>query len=438
MLQSELKKLRMIKLAMMSLIIVFRGISVATTTASPGSNPADPTYDSMKQLLTDLMIGYDNSIRPRRNLSEAVMVNMTFNIHSLLEFDISRQKMTIMGFFLFHWVDELLVWNVSDYNNIAMITLPVQKIWTPNFIYISAYDGRGLIPKETGVIMIFPNGKIDWSAESKYQLLCEDIDITFFPFDKQTCAMQIYMDSTMMHEVDLIPLRTHGALNQMSLNSAWKLTRYSFDRMFYHGVSIVNIKFELQRRPEFYMCTIIAPLILLSVLNVGVFIVPTESGEKGSMAVTIFLSYGVFIMMISNELPVNSLNVSHLLIYILLLLVLSVVAVLYSFVQSWIYAHHADKIVRFTWMTKLKQCLRISTADIGHNDTDHNEKGLDESSVNVSTLHIPSPKKLSNVKVKDKTTWKDVLRMMDVIIFLVILLTVLIATSASFAYIANN
>ena len=423
----------------MRLIILKLVIALLTMAfRPPGIISVDPTYDSVKQLRTDLMTGYDISIRPRKNLSEAVIVNMTFNIHSLLEFDISKQKLTIMGFFLFHWMDELLVWNTSDYNDTVMIRLPLNKVWTPDFIYMSAYDGQGHIPKDTGVVMIFNNGKVDWSAESRYQLLCEDIDITFFPFDKQTCIMKLYIDSTLMQEVDLVPLQTQGTLEQLTPNSAWMLTGYSFSRSFYHSVPIVDIKIQLQRRPEFYLYTIIAPLILLSILNIGVFIVPTESGEKGSIAVTIFLSYGVFMMTISNELPDNSINLSYLLIYILLLLLLSVVAVLYSFAQSWIYAHYADQSVSLAWLNKLKQFLRMSRPDVGHSDNDLDEKDLDQSNLNVSTLHLPSPKKLSNNKVKDTKKWKDVLRMMDCVIFLVILLTVLITTLASFAYIANS
>ena len=418
--------------------LIILKLVIVLLTRPPGIISVDPTYDSVKQLRTDLMTDYDISIRPRKNLSEAVIVNMTFNIHSLLDFDISKQKLTIMGFFRFHWMDELLVWNTSDYNDTVMIRLPLNKVWTPDFIYMSAYDGQGHIPKDTGVVMIFNNGKVDWSAESRYQLLCEDIDITFFPFDKQTCIMKLYIDSTLMQEVDLVPLQTQGTLEQLTPNSAWMLTGYSFSRSFYHSVPIVDIKIQLQRRPEFYLYTIIAPLILLSILNIGVFIVPTESGEKGSIAVTIFLSYGVFMMTISNELPDNSINLSYLLIYILLLLLLSVVAVQYSFAQSWIYAHYADQSVSLAWLNKLKQFLRMTRPDVGHSDNDLDEKDLDQSNLNVSTLHLPSPKKLSNNKVKDTTKWKDVLRMMDCVIFMIILLTVLIATSASFAYIANN
>ena len=426
----------MLKLAIISLITAFRINSVTATsptTTSSENNRTDPTYDSMKQLQTDLLTGYDTSIRPRRNLSEAVEVNMTFTIHVVLEFDIASQKLTLMGFFLFYWVDEILVWNASDYNNIAMVQLPVQKVWTPNFIYMAAFDGRGLIPKDTGVVSVSSTGYIDWSADSKYQLICE-VYIKFFPFDKQICSMMLYIDDTTMRQVNLVPLETDGSLAQFSPNSAWKLNRYSFARQYYMGVSIVEVKMELERRPEFYMYTIIAPLILLSVLSVCVFIVPTESGEKGSIAVTIFLSYGVFLTMISNELPHNSINVSYLLIYILFLLVLSVIAVLYSFVQSWIYAHHADRIVSFACLNKLKRFLRMSRADVGHNNTNQDDKGLDETDLNSSTLHLPSPKK----PVKDKTTWKDLLWMMDAIVFLVIFLTVLIATSALFAYIASN
>ena len=93
---------------------------------------------------------------------------------------------------------------------------------------------------------------------------------------------------------------------------------------------------------SFILYTVISPLILLSLLIVCVFLVPVDSGEKASTSVTIFLSYGIFVSAIRDELPPNSINGSYLLSYIQLLLLFSVFSVIYYFIQSWIFAHYAE------------------------------------------------------------------------------------------------
>ena len=84
---------------------------------------------------------------------------------------------------------------------------------------------------------------------------------------------------------------------------------------------------------------------LIHFVTVGIFIVPIDSGEKGSIAVTSFLSHGIFVTAIIDDLPHNSVYVSYFLIYIQLLLMFSVAIVLYYFIELWIYSVHADEAV---------------------------------------------------------------------------------------------
>ena len=51
---------------------------------------------------------------------------------------------------------------------------------------------------------------------------------------------------------------------------------------------------------------IIIPSGILSVLVILVFLLPPDSGEKMSMGVTLLLSYFVFILMISEDVPNTS------------------------------------------------------------------------------------------------------------------------------------
>ncbi|XP_062583249.1 acetylcholine receptor subunit delta-like [Saccostrea cucullata] len=50
----------------------------------------------------------------------------------------------------------------------------------------------------------------------------------------------------------------------------------------------------------------LAPILLLSLLNPLVFVLPVESGERVSYAITIFLSFAVFMTLLSDNIPKSS------------------------------------------------------------------------------------------------------------------------------------
>lgn len=139
------------RLVLKHCIIMYAFAIIATTTPPATASITNgvimnPTYNSMKTLHADLLVDYDTNVRPRRNLSETVVVNMTFTLISGIDFDVAGQKQTLMGYFMFMWRDhQILVWNSTSYDGIQMIQPPMRKVWTPNVLYSVAYDGKGNI-----------------------------------------------------------------------------------------------------------------------------------------------------------------------------------------------------------------------------------------------------------------------------------------------------
>ncbi|XP_046553807.1 acetylcholine receptor subunit delta-like [Haliotis rubra] len=76
------------------------------------------------------------------------------------------------------------------------------------------------------------------------------------------------------------------------------------------------ITINLKRRPLFYIFTSLLPVVLLHFLNSFVFLLPSQSGEKTSMAVSILLSFQLFLSIIRDSLPENSLTVSLFSLYV--------------------------------------------------------------------------------------------------------------------------
>lgn len=58
------------------------------------------------------------------------------------------------------------------------------------------------------------------------------------------------------------------------------------------------------------------PVVLLGILNLLVFVIPADAREKMSFAMTVFLSLGVFLLILSIQLPIDSDKTSLLEVYI--------------------------------------------------------------------------------------------------------------------------
>ena len=66
------------------------------------------------------------------------------------------------------------------------------------------------------------------------------------------------------------------------------------------------MELKLKRKPRFYLINIVAPCLLMSILDLLVFYLPPNSGEKVSLGITVLLAYSVFLLLIAENVPKTS------------------------------------------------------------------------------------------------------------------------------------
>ncbi|CAN8028949.1 unnamed protein product [Ixodes persulcatus] len=94
-----------------------------------------------------------------------------------------------MGSILQEWLDEYLVWNPSDYGNLTKLRIPCDKIWLPDIVLYNNADDytRGYYQSRA---MLDSGGNVFWPPPTKFRSTCP-VDVTYFPFDDQTCIMKL-------------------------------------------------------------------------------------------------------------------------------------------------------------------------------------------------------------------------------------------------------
>ena len=402
-------------------IILYLAALISSSAALPfyiGYNSSSYVdYTNVSNLYDGILLGYDRRVRPVRNQSKPVTVLLTFSISNIIHLDTASQRLSFLGTFFFLWNDELLVWNPDDYGGSQKAMLPSNTVWKPTVVISNTFNGLGVVGHPTDIVGYTDKGNATWVPEGLFDVLCS-VNTRFYPFDVQVCRITFYVSDTYSTEVQLESLYSKAMTDVYYPNMEWDLMDSHTEEEIFMGVKFIHFVLQLRRRKAYLLYTIISPLILLSVLNVGVFLVPVDTSEKGSISVTIFLSYGIFISIINNELPHNSINVSYLLNYILFLLILSVTAVLYSFIQAWVFTYHAGEEVKVGLLRAL----------------------FKTSKYNNNVAVAPSKDTAQETDLKNgqhsELTWAMILRQLDVILFAVFFSLNAVATLFCLFYLA--
>lgn len=186
------------------------------------------------------------------------------------------------------------------------------------------------------------NGTVLWEPPAVYKSSCE-IDVQFFPYDKQNCSWRIGAWTYDRHFVDLEYLEhpettdTRNTnynkeainLDEYHRNVEWEIIEVPAIRQHKAYPCCPSVQFTditffivLRRKTLFYTVNFVIPCVCLTVLSVCLFYLPVVSGEKISLGVNLLVSQTLFFLLLSETIPPTSLVVPLLGKYILFSMIL--------------------------------------------------------------------------------------------------------------------
>ncbi|XP_062589048.1 neuronal acetylcholine receptor subunit alpha-7-like [Saccostrea cucullata] len=289
------------------------------------------TYSCSLTVEKAIFENYSSMIKPRKNTSEAVHVSFYFSINSVQEVDERLQYITFFGWCNVQWYDEFLIWNETQENGLKLITVPHQKIWTPDFtMWYTEENIHGLEPHP--FVTLNSNGLVTWNPGGKIKLSCV-IKVSRFPFDEQCCKITVGAWQVTDWVQKLNPRsRTSDDTNIIFENGEWEFMNFNFTEVYKKEYDLTTVVYKLhfRRRYLYIVLTIVVPIIILAVLNSLTFFVPVDSGERITYSLTLFLTFTVFLTLFEETMPRNSTDVPYLTIYVAFHLLLCVFSTIIS------------------------------------------------------------------------------------------------------------
>lgn len=178
-------------------------------------------------------------------------------------------------------------------------------------VYSADSEFSGGLEKYKTRVIIDHDGTSAWYSPASFRSTCP-IDVTYFPFDQQTCTMKFGSWTFEMVDLDIHADRSPLHSTQYVKSAEWDLLGASKKRNVQsyaccdYPFSDVTIEFVFKRKPLFYIFNLIVPcMIIVSMVLLGFFL-PPESGERITLSITVLLAMAVFLQLGAENLPRNS------------------------------------------------------------------------------------------------------------------------------------
>ncbi|XP_060784776.1 acetylcholine receptor subunit alpha-like isoform X2 [Neoarius graeffei] len=263
------------------------------------------------RLVKNLFSGYNKVVRPVNHFKEAVVVTVGLQLIQLISVDEVNQIVTTNVRLKQQWKDVNLQWNPEEYGGIKKIRVPCTDIWRPDLVLYNNADGDFAIVHETKVLLEH-TGMITWNPPAIFKSYCEII-VLHFPFDLQNCSMKLGTWTFDGNLVIINPDSDQPDLSNFMESGEWVMKDYrGWKHWVYYACCQdtpyldITYHFLLLRLPLYFIVNVIIPCILFSFLTGLVFYLPTDSGEKMTLSISVLLSLTVFLLVIVELIPSTS------------------------------------------------------------------------------------------------------------------------------------
>ena len=290
-------------------------------------------------LMDKLFSNYKPEVRPTTS-GEATFIFTNLHLLSIQGLDEKSQELESAVVLDAFWVDDWLSWDPDLYGNVSEFLYPQSKVWLPDLVVENSVESQRQLGYNMNLVRIDYEGWVHWKPSQVIKTGC-NIDVTYYPFDIQTCDIIVSTWMSTKDEIDIDPYSANQGLDltRYSRSGTWELLSDALEILpNENDVTRIQFTLKLKRLKKYYVLNIILPVLFLSSTASLVFFLPADAGEKIGMGITVLLAYAVYLTIIADNMPQTSLQVSYLAVYLTLLLGLTALGVVLAVVV--LHIHH--------------------------------------------------------------------------------------------------
>ena len=375
------------------------------------------TIEDNVRLRSNLLANYDSEIRPPRNHSDALVVNVAYYLKAIIEVDDVKSIFKAYGSTALLWIDERLTWDPQNYSGIEHFICQMDHIWTPTAYTLNAVSTAFNSDVRNYPLRVYYNGYVAMAYVDVVETSFSS-DMTYFPFDKQRCSIQMVLAAYLPEEVYLVNYNDTVDTGVYTENNEWKIDYTSAKPLHFGNYSgAIEFEFVLCRRHLFMTINMLTPVIMLVIVGHTILLLPVESGERVSFTVTILLAFGVFLANIGDHLPEASNPMSYLSYYLMICMICSSFLTMFTMFTTYIYFKEDSQPVP-RWVVFTLNLLSLSFVKnmcfckFSKNKKTHAES-YNRKSIHGKNIKLSLHDEHARNNCTSQITWKIVARRLD-------------------------
>ncbi|PAV91319.1 hypothetical protein WR25_21905 [Diploscapter pachys] len=337
--------------------------------------------EDAKRLYDDLMINYNRHRRPVANPHDPVVIKLKLRLSQIIDVHEIDQIMTSSVWLKQVWMDNKLSWNPKNYGGVKVLYVPSEMIWLPDIVLYNNADSSYNITISTKATLHY-SGEVTWEPPAIFKSMCQ-IDVEFFPFDEQTCHLKFgswtYSDDLLELEmlennitykqernengmVENVSIVINGIdLSDYYPSVEWDIMSREAKRRSknYPSCCPENAYYDimyflrLRRKPLFYTVNLVFPCVGISFLTILVFYLPSESGEKVTLCISILVALTIFFLLLTEIIPATSLTLPLIGKYLLFTMVMVTLSVVVTVVDLNLHFRTPTTHIMPNWIKKV-------------------------------------------------------------------------------------
>ncbi|KAK0424145.1 hypothetical protein QR680_008513 [Steinernema hermaphroditum] len=277
-------------------------------------NASKAEYELYRYLLSN----YSSLVRPVPYNSQKLRVSMRVFLQQIIGMDEKNQVIELNAWLRYVWSDYRLKWNPDKFDGIQSIRLNSDdhSIFKPDILLYNSAD-KSFDSTFKSNMVVYSTGEVNWIPPGIFRASCK-IDITWFPFDEQSCflkfgswtyngfALDLQLDKEHGEEPS-IDLSTYIPSGEWLLTSAPAVREETYYKCCPEPYPTVKFFLNLRRRTLFYTFNLIIPSLLVAIMTLLAFCLPAhDMSEKIGTQTTILLSVCFFLTIVSEMTPPTS------------------------------------------------------------------------------------------------------------------------------------
>ncbi|TKR96992.1 hypothetical protein L596_010925 [Steinernema carpocapsae] len=309
----------------MDLRLCFGCVLIASLISIACSSRAE--YELYRHLLSN----YSSLVRPVHHARQQLRVDMRVFLQQIIGMDEKNQVIELNAWLRYIWTDYRLEWDPEKFDGIQSVRMNSDdhSIFKPDILLYNSAD-KSFDSTYKSNMVVYSSGEVNWVPPGIFRASCK-IDITWFPFDEQSCFLKFgswtyngfALDLQLDHEkgerkpifkshkysnlAPMIDLSTYVPSGEWLLISAPAVREEIYYKCCPEPYPTVKFFLNLRRRTLFYTFNLIIPSLLVAIMTLLAFCLPAhDMSEKIGTQTTILLSVCFFLTIVSEMTPPTS------------------------------------------------------------------------------------------------------------------------------------